>query len=234
MRSAIATVIWFLFGIAFMASVARAETLTEAKAESLIRQYVVLHAPWKTENIELRILPFQTPTAYPAEAVFRVIKPPKTIVPGPQNFLLAADAGGRDIARLWVRVEIKVYDDVLVATYPLAHHEMLSADKVRLERRDVSTLAGKPFQRAEDIEGLQASRAVEANEVLTQRSVERPTLMKRGSAVVLVYETGSLRVEAPGVAEEGGKEGDLIQVKNPTSGKVMRGIVLDGRTVKVN
>jgi flagella basal body P-ring formation protein FlgA len=41
-------------------------------------------------------------------------------------------------------------------------------------------------------------------------------------------------VETPGVAEEGGKAGDLIQVKNPTSGKLLRGLVLDGRTVRIN
>ena len=58
--------------------------------------------------------------------------------------------------------------------------------------------------------------------------------MRRGSAIVLVYDSGSLRVETPGVAEEGGKVGDLIQVKNPGSGKLLRGLVLDGRTVRVN
>jgi flagella basal body P-ring formation protein FlgA len=58
--------------------------------------------------------------------------------------------------------------------------------------------------------------------------------MKRGSAITLVFETGSLRVETLGVAEEGGKIGEIIQVKNPTSGKMLRGVVLDGRNVRVN
>jgi flagella basal body P-ring formation protein FlgA len=58
--------------------------------------------------------------------------------------------------------------------------------------------------------------------------------MKRGSSVTLVYETGSLRIETPGTAEEGGRVGDFIQVKNASSGKVLRGLVVDGRIVKVN
>ncbi|MGH7930806.1 MAG: flagellar basal body P-ring formation chaperone FlgA, partial [Candidatus Binatia bacterium] len=57
---------------------------------------------------------------------------------------------------------------------------------------------------------------------------------RRGSTVILVYETGALRVETPGTAEENGRAGELIQVKNPSSGKLLRGRVLDGRTVRLD
>jgi flagellar basal body P-ring formation protein FlgA len=52
--------------------------------------------------------------------------------------------------------------------------------------------------------------------------------------VVLVYETSGLRVETQGIAEENGRTGELIQVKNPASGKLLRGRVLDGRLVRIN
>jgi flagella basal body P-ring formation protein FlgA len=58
--------------------------------------------------------------------------------------------------------------------------------------------------------------------------------MKRGSPVTLLFDSGSLHVETAGVAEEVGKIGDLIQVKNPSSGKVLRGVVLDSRNVRLN
>jgi len=51
---------------------------------------------------------------------------------------------------------------------------------------------------------------------------------------VLVYETSAVRVETPGTAEENGRAGELIQVKNPTSGRLLRGRVLDGRFVRVD
>ena len=92
----------------------------------------------------------------------------------------------------------------------------------------------RPFTRVDDVIGKQSTRAIDANEMLTQNSLDRPTLMKRGSAITLVYETGGLRVETAGFAEESGKIGDLIQVKNPSSGKMLRGEVLDGRYVRLN
>jgi flagellar basal body P-ring formation protein FlgA len=58
--------------------------------------------------------------------------------------------------------------------------------------------------------------------------------MRRGNTVLLVYENGGLRVEAPGIAEENGRAGELIQVKNSSSGKLLRGKVLDGRVVRID
>jgi flagella basal body P-ring formation protein FlgA len=213
---------------------ARAQALTQEKMDTVVRQYVLGNGPWKPKNIEVRIMPFQ-PVSLPSGTVsYRILKPTKGITPGLQSLLVAAEVNGKEVARLWIKAEIRVFDDVLVTSYPLAHHEIVSADKVRLERRDISSVAARPFSRMDEVAGLEAARALEVNEVLTQKSLNRPTLMRRGSAIVLVYESGSLRVETPGVAEEGGKVGDLIQVKNPDSGKLLRGLVLDGRTVRIN
>jgi flagella basal body P-ring formation protein FlgA len=224
-----------LFSIVFAAqSGAQEQALTKEKLEGVVRQYVVNNGPWKPENIEVRVMPFQPLSLPSGEVSYRFLRPTKGITPGVQSLLVSAEVGGKEQARLWIKAEIRVFDEVLVTSYPLAHHEVVSADKVRRERRDISSIAGRPFYQMEEVEGLQAARAIEVNEVLTPKSLDRPTLMRRGSAIVLVYESGSLRVETPGVAEEGGKAGDLIQVKNPTSGKLLRGLVLDGRTVRVN
>jgi flagella basal body P-ring formation protein FlgA len=213
---------------------AQAQLLTQEKMETVVRQRVLADGPWKAENIEVRVLPFQ-PVSLPSGNVsYRILKPTKGITPGLQNILMAAEVGGKEAARLWIKAELRVFDEVLVTSYPLAHHEVVSADKVRLERRDISSVTARPLSRIEEVEGLQTTRAIEVNEVLTQKSLERRILIRRGSPIILVYESGSLRVETPGVAEEGGKAGDFIQVKNPTSGKLMRGLVLDERTVRVN
>jgi flagella basal body P-ring formation protein FlgA len=213
---------------------AQAQALTQEKMEIIVRRHVLAEGPWKSENIEVRVLPFQAISLPSGTVNYRILRPTKGITPGLQNLLVAAEVGGKEAARLWIKAEIRVFDEVLVTSYPLARHEIVSPDKIRLERRDISSVTARPFSRSEEVQGLQATRAIEVNEVLTQKSLERPTLIRRGRPIVLVYESGSLRVETPGVAEEGGKAGDLIQVKNPTSGKLLRGLVLDERTVRVN
>lgn len=208
--------------------------LTRDKVERVLRQHVLQSGPWKPENVEVRIVSFQPISLPPGQVNFRIVRPVQGITPGVQSFLVAADIAGREATRLWLRAEIKTFDDVVVTSFPLGIRELVKAQDVRLERRDISSLSVRPFVQIDDVVGQQAVRAIEVNEILTQKSVDRPKLVRRGSSITLVYETGSLRVEAPGTAEENGKVGDMIQVKNPTSGKALRGLVLDGRTVRIN
>ena len=210
------------------------QTLTKERIEAVLRQYVLQRAPWKPENIEVRVVPFQPVTVPLGQLEFRVLKPNQSLAPGLHSFLVAADVTGREEARVWVKTEIRVFDEVVVSSVALAYHDLVAGKDVRVARREISSLSARPFTQVDDVIGRQAVRPIEANEILTQKSLERPTLMKRGSSITLVYETGSLRIETPGTAEEGGKVGDFIQVKNASSGKVLRGVVVDGRIVKVN
>lgn len=216
------------------AAQAQAASLTAERARAAILHHVLEQGPWKGENVEVRVMPFQ-PVPLPAgAAVIRILKPNKGVTPGPVSFLLAVDVAGKEQARTWVKSEIRIFDEVVVSSAPLARHETITAKDVRIERRDISALHGKPMTKIEEVAGMQAARAIEVNEILTQKALHRPSLLRRGSPVTLLYEAGGLRVEAPGLAMEGGKIGEIVQVKNPTSGKLLRGLVVDGRTVRVN
>lgn len=215
-------------------SAAAQELFTAPKAEAVLKQYVLKHSPWQSANVELRVVGF-SPVALPAGAVaYRVLKPNQGITPGTTHFLLALDVAGKEQQRLWIKTEVRVFEEVVVSSAPLAARNLIYAKDVRLDRRDVSSLHARPFKRIADVAGQQVSRSIDINEILTEKSVDRPTLMRRGAPVTLIYETGALRVESPGLTVEPGKIGDTIQVKNPSSGKLVRGVVIDERTVRVN
>ena len=211
-----------------------AQQLSKETVEPAIRRHVLQYGPWKAENIELRLLSFQALTLPTGAVSLRVLQPAVVAGAGTQNFYLAATIDGKEEARFWVRAEIRAFEQVVVASTPLGRQDLVSANDVRLERREIVTRANRPFIRLEDVIGKQPTRSIEANEILTPSALDRPTLMKRGSAITLVFETSAMRIETAGVAEEGGKSGDMIQVKNPSSGKILRGVVLDGRNVRLN
>ena len=210
------------------------QAITQERVEAALRRHTLQYGPWKAENVELHVLYFPTMSIPAGLARYQVLQPSKLANAGVYNFQLAVEIAGKEAARLWVKAEIRVFEQVVVAVAPLARQELIGAQDLRIERRETAGRGNRPFTRIEDVIGKQPTRAIDANEVLTPTSVDRPTLMKRGSAIRLVFETGSLRVETAGVAEEGGKIGELIQVKNALSGKILRGVVLDGRQVRVN
>jgi len=213
---------------------ANEQAITQERVEAALRRHTLQYGPWKAENVELRVSPFAATTIPAGVARYQVLQPTKFSNAGVHNFQLTVEIAGKAAARLWVKAEIRLFEQVVVAAAPLARQELIGAQDLRIERRETAGRGNRPFTRIEDVIGKQPTRAIEANEVLTPSAVDRPTLMKRGSAIRLVFETGSLRVETAGVAEEGGKIGDLIQVKNSASGKVLRGVVLDGRQVRLN
>ena len=223
-----------VFAMAAQANGGQNQLLTQETMEPLLRRYAIQYGPWRDETIELRVLPFQAVPVPVGNVHYRVLQPARVAGAGAQNFLVAAEIAGKEEARLWIKTEIRVFADVVVATAPLGRHEIIGAKDVRVDRREIAGRASRPLTRLNDALGKQLTRALDANEIVFQNALERPTAMKRGKAITLVFETGGLRVESAGFADEGGKIGDLIQVKNSSSGKVLRGVVLDGRQVRVN
>jgi flagella basal body P-ring formation protein FlgA len=208
--------------------------LAPERVTETLRRYVLEQSAWQPEQVEVVLRSF-TPPAIPNDAVDLVIlKPNRGITPGVRRFLLSVRVNGREEGRFWVDAEVRVFANVIVTSQPLAHYELLSAEKVRVERRDLGSLPLQPLTSFEDLNGKQAARPIEVNQVLTAAMVELPRVIRRGGAVTLVYESAGLRVETTGRAAEPGRVGDRIHVENPSSGKIVEGHILDERTVKVN
>jgi flagella basal body P-ring formation protein FlgA len=224
-----------LLGLALsvQADGSQTQPLDSGAVEALLLRHLRQAEPRRLENLELRVLPFQ-PVLLPAGVARLRVAQSTRGGAGVQSFLIVAHVGEKEEARFWVKAEVRAYDQVVVAARPLGRQETLSAKDLRLERREITARTAQIFTRLDDVVGKQSTRSIPSDDVITANAIERPTLLKRGSPITLVFDSGGLRVETQGVAEEGGKMGDLIQVKNSTSGKMLRGVVLDERNVKVN
>jgi len=210
------------------------QLLTQPQVERALGRYVVDRGPWKADQVEVKALSFKPVPLRAGRLALRVVQAAKSIAPGVQTFLVAAEVAGREESRLWVRSEVKIFDNVVVSTRPLAHRATIAPDDVRLDWREIGAAAPRPFTKIEDVLGKQISRSTNANEVLTVAQAEPPQVVRHGGPVVLVYENAYLRVETAGEALQAGKVGETIRVKNPASGKLLQGVVLDGRTVRVS
>lgn len=122
---------------------------------------------------------------------------------------------------------------VVVAARDLKRGEILSADDLRLELREVRG-AALESRSLEDFVGLRTTRMVPAGTALTQLHVEVVPLIERGDAVTILVHTGSVTVTAPGVARQSGGLGDLIEVENTLSRQRVAGEIVDAHTVQVH
>jgi len=222
------------YGVPCEAYAVEGQVLMEENVAVVLRQYVLQQGLWQPAQIEVAVRSF-APLSLPAgPATVRVLQPRKGVAPGVQSFLLEVVVGGRQVKTFWARAEVQIFDEVMVTSRPLAYLEAITTENVRLERREIGTLFTRPFTKIEEVADRQAARAIQVNQILTPTMVQLPQVVRPGSPVTLVYESARLRVEAAGQAVEGGKVGDVIRVKNLSSGQILEGQVTSSRIVIIS
>jgi len=78
----------------------------------------------------------------------------------------------------------------------------------------------------EEVVGSVARRVIQKGTLIRPSMLEPRYEVKRKDRVRVLYQKGAIRIEIVGVALDNGKKGDIIRVKNLSSGKVLRCKVL--------
>lgn len=209
------------------------QTLAVQTVTAALHQHVLQQGPWQPTQVEVEVRSLPSVPLPPGPVQLQILRPGKGITPGVQSFQLAVRAAGKPFKTVWVRAEVRIFDNVMVTSRPLAHAETISPTDVRFERREVGTLHTRTFTRIEEVDALQAARAIKVNEILTPRMVQSPQVIRPRTLVTVVYETARLRVETRGQALDGGKVGEVIRIKNLSSGELLEGQVRNAREVIV-
>jgi len=120
---------------------------------------------------------------------------------------------------------------VAVTSAPVTANTPLQAGDVTLARRDV-TMVPDSISSLPGAVGLSSRRSLRAGEVLRQGQLAAPMLIKRGSAVNIVARKEQVEVSMAGEALDPGALGQVIRVRNATSGTVIRARVVDAGVVE--
>lgn len=130
-------------------------------------------------------------------------------------------------------VGIKSYKEVLVLSRSLRRNEMIRAEHLVTETRDIATLQQGYLLDPSEVVNKQASRNLAAGSVLNKLSYEELILIKRGERVNIQSGKAGLLISATGTALMDGAKGKRISVKNVTSQRVIQAVVVDPGLVSV-
>jgi len=141
---------------------------------------------------------------------------------------------GRDQAEhdMTVRISPRVLRQVtrvaLTGRQPAGH--VLTADEVIAQTLWVDDDRQEFVERPEECTGFELDRLVNAGDLLRLASLRKPTCAVRGDEVWVTCCKGPLSVRLVALAEESGRLGDEVRVRNRLSGKVFRAILTAHRT----
>lgn len=149
----------------------------------------------------------------------------------PQRMRFVAACPGEGGWRQEMLVRATITAKVAVTSVPVTANTPLQAGDVELARRDV-TMVADSIATLPAVLGQSSRRSLRAGEVLRQGQLASPVLVKRGAPVNIVARQEQVQVSMDGVAMDPGAQGEVIRVRNATSGTVIRARVVEAGVVE--
>ena len=153
---------------------------------------------------------------------------------GPFTVMVEIAHDGALIEKGQVRLRVKRFAKVLVATDKVKRHDILTEQQFELKRVNVTSLREQPVSSMAGIVGQRSKRNLRLGSILTNAAMEPVPDIDVGGEVTIVFTDNWGSITAPGRALQSGWVGGTLRVKNLESGKVINAQVISEKKVEVN
>jgi flagella basal body P-ring formation protein FlgA len=120
--------------------------------------------------------------------------------------------------QVWARVRISAAVDRVVTTEPIRAGEPIAPQQVRLERVDGFPFGDRAADSLDEVVGQILRVPLTGGVAVPAHLLDRPLDVERTDVVQVRVRNGPAVILAEGEAQAGGRRGDTIPVRNPTSG----------------
>ena len=121
--------------------------------------------------------------------------------------------------------DVEVAQYVLIAKSTIVNGQVATADMVEARLESANAYGPKPILVVEEILGLEATRTIRAGQRLVASDFVAADLVRKNETVRLTIKRGALEITVETIALENAKIGEQVLLRNPDSGREIRGIV---------
>ncbi len=201
------------------------EVSDEMIAEDL-RQYIQLEMPWSPQDTIVDIVaPAQGLVVSDGDVTLQWRSNPEYNYLGNGTFRGELLVDGQIEKSFYAKARIETYDFVLVAARSLSRGDRLSSGNVRLEKRALSTLTSGAYFSPDDVRGYVAKASIFQGQVITDRKVTAPVLVKRNQSIVVETTIGSLTIQSRAKAMNSGAAGETVVCQSLSSKEEFTGVL---------
>ncbi len=215
-----------------------APAVAGATLESLIRLYVADRLERSAGDVRVDFDPRDKDVlALSGDTYqFRFIAGSNRVTPG--AMVLRVEVYDRASPRLVVRTAsvrftVVLLENVLVATRVVRLGRVITAEDVRVERREFRETPRQLLHEVADIVGATAKRNIDAGQTLTVDDMQKTLMVERGNAVTVMLEGRGFRIKTTCRALESGEMGSAVAVQGVDGRGKFYATVIGPRTVEV-
>ncbi len=136
------------------------------------------------------------------------------------RFIYEITVNGEVVKKFWIPVRVERKVKVVVAAKPIPRGTKITLDEITLKKVRESRARGGT-DNVSSVIGATARRDFLPGDVITERGIVPNFAVKKNQPVRVVYRNGAIKVELLGIALQDGVVGNIIKVKNPSTGKVL-------------
>lgn len=125
------------------------------------------------------------------------------------------------------------YASVAVAAKYIKFGDIIQLDDVKDLNIRIDSIKNADFISSNEIVGMQAKKYISISSIIRKMDVANPPVIKNNDPVNIVYSSGIINLKTNGIALSPGAVGDVIKVKNATSGAVLLGQIVNKNTVRI-
>lgn len=128
--------------------------------------------------------------------------------------------------------DTKTLYEVIISSRPIERDHVITLEDVK--SRSVSRLDPRAVTDINAVLGKSLKRTIGKNTTIKRDYLKKGPSVKRGDEITIVARSNGLRVTARGRARENADIGEMIELDNLASGKIIMGRLIDSATVLVS
>lgn len=220
------------------ANLVRATTISLELTPEMIgadlRAYIEREMPWDPDQATIDVYPPAQGLVVPDGQVgFRWRTNPGYDFLGNGSFRGEVLVNGEVEQSFYAKASIEAYVDVVVAARDLSRGDRLSTSNLALEKRALSHVGRSAYFDPAQLHGLVARGTLVRGQVITDRKVEAPIVVKRNQIVTVETKLGALTVQAQAKALGSAAAGEVVLLESVSSKRELSGVVRADGTVTV-
>jgi flagella basal body P-ring formation protein FlgA len=199
----------------------RQVTITEIKP--VLIDYLVKSTPWKQSEIEIRSVEGLKGIEVPQGDVSLNILSGTTVT-GRNGILALIEAvqDGKGVRCFWITAAIRINAEVVAAGTRIPQGKIVTSDEVVRTPLEISDLHAGYFRDLDDVIGKVSRRTFSPGDPITREHLSDPFLIKHGDTVQLRLVRNGIVLTSSVKAEQNGRLGQFIRVRNVEFSSVLK------------
>jgi flagella basal body P-ring formation protein FlgA len=199
-----------------------------------VKEHVAAVTSWSEPEIEVRSVScLNEPGPLNGNMQYRVA--PNASVTTLRSLVLPMEALSKEkvLRTFWVQAEIRIHITAVQAARRLTYGSVISRADIKMAPTEVSDLHSDYIRNCDLVLGKVLRRTLSPGDPLTRDSVANPVLIRNGEMVRLLFRNGPISLAAAARAEQNGRIGQVIRVRNMDFPKTVKALVTGRGEVRI-